>query len=241
MSIRLPNILRRYETDALPRAFVGIGLLISAVAVAFGFFFPEVLFACIREEWGEDSAGFVLNILATLALLGPGLFITNPLVREWQQRRLRPSSEEARRYLHNLLVEIAAGCGLPTHISQPPPPHQLKTVNALCAEAGALIEEIERLARVASGPPRSLPPAVVLTVRQVDQLSIYVRRILILSSSPNAELYLQDAAIEASHWDELREVPGDQQTSIYATGGRLASNAQALMTELQKPGHPLLM
>ncbi|MDD7942815.1 hypothetical protein PHK61_30815 [Actinomycetospora lutea] len=211
------------------------GVAISVTSAIFGFFCLGTWTGEVRETWGDDAVGFAVNALAALVLLGPGLFFTNPVVREWQQRRLRPYVEEARRYINNILVDVAMDCNL----EWPSGNNRTKTVKELRKDASDLVAHIEQLDRGPSQITLPFRPLVPPVRRQVDQLSFYVRRFLILTSSPKGEIYLEDASHLAADWDELHGTPADP-NEIYKVGSSLVCKINDLMTELQKADHPLL-
>ena len=50
--------------------------------------------AAIWRGWVVDSQGFVVNILAALALVGPGLVLSNVLVARFEGARAREEAEK---------------------------------------------------------------------------------------------------------------------------------------------------
>src|SRR4051794_24659832 len=62
-----------HPDDPLPREWIRVALLLSAVAVWLG----------LKAAPGD----FSLNILANLSLLGPGLILTNIIAARWKSRR----------------------------------------------------------------------------------------------------------------------------------------------------------
>ena len=86
------NLLAGHETDPIPGWLIWPAVTLSLLALAYG----------VKANWAD----FLLNVAASVALLGPGLFITDRVIRNWRHRKLRPLAADTPRYLAVILRRL---------------------------------------------------------------------------------------------------------------------------------------
>jgi hypothetical protein len=121
---RLQDWFTTRGSDPIPIWSTVVGCFLSVVAVGFG--------VCL------DRHGFTVNVLAALALVGPGLFFTNVVIRWGQAARATKRLEVFRPFaIQQLQVAVQTAqqalemVGIEPKLDVPPPPYQMEELRSL--------------------------------------------------------------------------------------------------------------
>lgn len=116
---RLQDWYTTRGSDPIPIWSTVAGCFLSVVAVGFGV--------------SLDPRGFTVNVLAALALVGPGLFFTNVAIRRGQAARATKRLEVLRPFaIQQLGVAVQTAqqalemVGIKAKLDVPPPPYQIE-------------------------------------------------------------------------------------------------------------------
>jgi hypothetical protein len=106
MPVRVRELFREDPDELLPREWVAFALLGSAFAVWMGLARDEKSGNPLLR-WAADD--FLLNVLAGLALVGPGLVLTNVIARRLAAGRRMAQGEKSLDRLLGVGLTVAAG------------------------------------------------------------------------------------------------------------------------------------
>ena len=228
------RLLRRTATwaadssDAIPGWLLWPAIALSAAAVAFG----------LVSGWGD----FLFNVAANLALLGPGLFLTNRVVRTWRYRELRNPAHGALAHLGAAFDDLREDLGDALAGSVVPVPQPMADsaslgdrLTVLGIHFGAMADALETSAprdgeRV-TVPARLNPELGLAYFMEALRNDVRSLTAVFAAQLPGLEAEADGLVGKASQWDERRgtEEPASQ---VHERAARIARAAGGVAIRL---------
>jgi hypothetical protein len=221
------NLLSASRNDPISGWLVGSALVICPFAIWYGV--------------AVDRNGFLVNLAASLALVGPGLFITNRVARNWNARRFRPIVEELPKHFSLLLRRLASDFEkMKIVVDNAAPPvinnnlgcrRNLELLAIRASEWASLIDNKAQTARGDTSPPRV---EIELTVgRAVDHLERDVDRLDVAVGLPELARDRERVKSAATEWDGYR-LAAAPNIEVLLTGKTLLEAMRSLACKLGK-------
>jgi hypothetical protein len=189
-----------HPSDPLPSGLLLVTLIGSVAAIGLGAWMDRV----------NLGLGFLLNILANLALLGPGLWATNRIVRNARLRPHRADAEAAVESLRALLRRLLRDCAA----LQPPVDELMRqepgcTVVAQLRELGTSASRTEDLLREKVGQDRGFAvpyraSELLTATASVEPIRKAVGPLVGVLDLRDVGDKVRDLAADAQTWDEFR-------------------------------------
>lgn len=222
------HLLTESRKDPIPEWLIWPAFVLSAVSIVYGA--------------TEDPHGFLLNVAASLSLIGPGLFITNRVVRNWNDSRLQPVLRHATEYLRLALEWLwkdISGADADVDLRDELPQLSkdksvLDTFNELASCAAVWKEAVEGRALVALGTAVVGERPKRLTVgHAVEQLDANIDRLDVALDLSEVREWRERMLSAAQEWESYRGKK-DTKVNILLAAVQVLDSIHSLTPQLTK-------